>query len=85
MVQGTFFCLDFDILQGGKGWVDPNPNMFEALLCLNLDIIAIFPRTLFGLKKVPWQCPTKHGGRGGGVKAILTISKYEQFFTGWLT
>ena len=61
-----FFPLGFGHVPEGGGLVDPNPNYVKALSWLNLDIMV-----KKGLVAV------QENREGGGVKVILTLSKYE--------
>ena len=51
----------------------------EALFCLYLDIMNLLLLHFFLLEKSFPLISKKTGG--GGVKAILTMSKYEQIFS----
>ena len=69
---GNFQNLNLHPHCGGGTGVDPNPNSFEALFSLNLDVMNIFFPALLAL-----QVSKK---TEGGVKAILTMSQYKLIF-----
>ena len=68
------FCSYLDFVQRGGGLgVDPNPNTFDALFCLILDIMKNnFLHFFHLIKKVPRRCPRKQG-RGGGCQGEFDI------------
>ena len=76
IVRGTFFLLWFGHFLGGGG---PQSKHFWGTYLLKLGHYEEEENcTFFGQKRVPHRCPKK---TGGGVKAILTMSKYEQIFS----
>ena len=68
--------MDLEFFQGGG--FDPNPNTFKALFVMpilgncerekNSGTFSALKKCLIGV----------HKNRGGGVKAVSTMSKYKQ-------